>query len=533
MFCSSQLHKATGAVATSRHPLLRAIRLATYLNAVDAAGTAAASTCIQSALSAYRQYRSAWNSANRSRAARTVVQDWNLDLLVYLNESIAAVHNDARRFWGRTIVETTAAGFNALLRMCNGCSDIKEKAKLRRQIVGIRSYRRFQLELVFTSQFAAVTGMRPLGFISIDLLSKAEWDARVRNGRRPEVETALVRYDRNTWLFSRCDGKGARGAAPKERSGLWTRDPVTHAPDQLAALLPLLEQVWEGYEILTTDDHGNRQRHYVDDSGGIRKSEALFTKRRRSKFFKDKSGHKLFAPPYCLPQSGRGVAGPQPSGEGGTMSGLFTTDVTAVFAGMQTGLPRLYRYKLDVPIVLADLEVEPNARAVASRWRLRPKLKVSLYDYRRAKSTSVLAALDCARAWRAAGGGETIVHAMKEVVENSLKLSDHGEQVARQFYMQTSPIESARLLKDAQRIKTEGPAHFIDLDLNDSSEGVEAQIQLSHRHIGWSTLAKFARKGTIHWDPVVAPENRPVWVLAAAAAGVVAMLVAMAMAAQP
>ena len=495
-----QLHKATGAVATSRTPLLRAIRLATYLNAVDAAGTAAASTCIQSALSAYRQYRSGWKSANRSRAARTVVQDWNLDLLELVNQVIMAVHDNARRFWGHKVVETTAEGFQSLIRTCHGCSDIGEKAKLRRQIVGVRSYRRFQLELVFTSQMAAVTGMRPLGFIAMDILSKADWDARVRNGRRPEVETALVRYDCNTWLFSRCDGKGARSAAPKERSGLWTRDPVTKTPGQLATLLPLLEDVWVAHQVLTTDDHGHRQRHYVDDNGGIRKSEALFTKRRRSKFFKDESGHKLFAPPYCLPQSGRGVSGSSPAGEGGTMSALFTTDVTALFAGMQTGLPKLYRYKLDVPIRLADLEVEPNACAVASRWRRRPKLKVSLYDYRRAKSTSVLAALDCARAWRAAGGSESIVHAMEEVVENSLRLSDHGEQVARQFYMQASPIESARLLRDAQRIQKDGA--FFELNLNESSQDIETQIERSHRHIGWSTLARLARMGTIHWAPV-------------------------------
>jgi len=208
------------------------------------------------------------------------------------------------------------------------------------------------------------------------------------------------------------------------------------------------------------------------------------------------------------------------------MSGLFTTDVTALFAGMQTGLPKLYRYKLDVPIVLADLEVEPNARAVASRWRLRPKLKVSLYDYRRGKSTSVLAALDCARAWRAAGGGETIVHAMEEVVENSLRLSDHGEQVARQFYMQTSPIETARLLRDAQRIKKDGG--FFDLNMSESSQDIEARIQLSHRHIGWSTLAKFARRGTIHWEPVsptrTCSSNVMVFVVAAILAVTIAAL---------
>ena len=209
---------------------------------------------------------------------------------------------------------------------------------------------------------AAVTGMRPLGFIAMDILSKADWDARVRNGRRPEVETALVRYDCNTWLFSRCDGKGARGAAPKERSGLWTRDPVTKTPGQLAALLPLLEDIWVAHQILTTDDHGNRQRHYVDDNGGIRKSEALLPSAAGPSSSRMKVEQTVRSTLLLATVRPRGLWVP-PSGEGATMSGLFTTDVTALFAGMQTGLPKLYRYKLDVPIRLADLEVEPNARA--------------------------------------------------------------------------------------------------------------------------------------------------------------------------
>ena len=210
-----------------------------------------------------------------------MVQDWNLDLLELVNQVIMAVHDNARRFWGHAIVETTAEGFQSLIRMCHGCTNIKEKAALKRRMVGVRSYRRFQLELVFTSQFAAVTGMRPLGFIAMDLLSASEWDARVCNGRRPEVETALVRYDCNTWLFSRCDGKGAE--VPRPRNDQAGRDPATKArANSQRSCRP--EDVWVAHQILTTDDHGNRQRHYVDDNGGICKSEALFTKRRRSKF---------------------------------------------------------------------------------------------------------------------------------------------------------------------------------------------------------------------------------------------------------
>ena len=118
---------------------------------------------------------------------------------------------------------------------------------------------------------------------------------------------------------------------------------------------------------------------------------------------------------------------------------------------------------------------------------------------------------------------ETIVHAMEEVVENSLRLSDHGEQVARQFYMQASPIESARLLRDAQRIKKDGG--FFELNLNESSQDIEARIQLSHRHIGWSTLAKFARRGTIHWAPVSPTRTRPSTVMVVVVA-VVAVTIA-------
>lgn len=110
-------------------------------------------------------------------------------------------------------------------------------------------------------------------------------------------------------------------------------------------------------------------------------------------------------------------------------------------------------------------------------------------------------------------------------MENSLRLSDHGEQVARQFYMQTSPIESARLLRDAQRIQKDGPAKFIDLNMSDSSEGIETQIERTHRHIGWSTLAKFARRGTIHWEPVSPTRTRPSTVMVVVVA-VVAVTIA-------
>ena len=111
-------------------------------------------------------------------------------------------------------------------------------------------------------------------------------------------------------------------------------------------------------------------------------------------------------------------------------------------------------------------------------------------------------------------------------MENSLRLSDHGEQVARQFYMQTSPIESARLLRDAQRIKKDGPAKFFDLNLNHCSEGIETRIQLSHRHIGWSTLARLARRGTIHWAPVSPTRTRPSTVMVVVVATILAVIIA-------
>ena len=384
---------------------------------------------------------------------------------------------------------------------------IQRKAELKRLIVGCRSYRRFQLETIFTAKFALLTGIRPMGFIAIDLLSANEWEARVNNSRRPEVESALVRYDSKTWLFSRCDGKGSRSgaAAPKERSGLWTRDPLTHSRGKLADLLPLLEEVWQGQKILATNDNAQRQRSYVTN-GGVKVSESLYTKRRPSKFFVDTDGRKLFAPPYSLPQNGNGIEDTPQNGEGGTFSGLFTSDISALFTGMQVGIAKIYRYKLDMEIKLAELNVSSNARAIASRWK--SPLKLTVYDFRRAKSTSVLAALDAARAWRAAGGGETIVHALREIVDNSLRLSDHGEQVARSFYLQTTPAESSQLLEDAMKIMSDGPSKFAVLDFTGD---VEKQCKLSHRMVGWRTMARLAREGKILWAPVPPESPSSCW----------------------
>jgi hypothetical protein len=85
------------------------------------------------------------------------------------------------------------------------------------------------------------------------------------------------------------------------------------------------------------------------------------------------------------------------------------------------------------------------------------------------------------------------------------------------------------LLRDAQRIQKDGPAKFIDVNMSDSSQDIEARIQLSHRHIGWSTLAKFARRGTIHWEPVSPTRtcsSTVVVVVVAIVAAVVAVIVA-------
>ena len=71
------------------------------------------------------------------------MQDWNLDLLQLVNQVIMAVHDNAHRFWGHTIVETTAVGFQSLIRTCNVCYPVDSQIKMKKMSGDVHEHNKY------------------------------------------------------------------------------------------------------------------------------------------------------------------------------------------------------------------------------------------------------------------------------------------------------------------------------------------------------------------------------------------------------
>ena len=183
-----EAHVKTGATSTGRLPMARGCRMAVYLHAATVEASEQA-TAVQNNTVVFRCYKTIWTDANRDRASVSSVQEWNLPLLKLVSEVVDAVVDKAEFFWGKDIVEMDQETFATMVVDCANEPSKTKKAALRRDIVGVRSYNQFVLEGQFILQLALKVGMRPLGFVELDLLTKVEWDNRVtRAGRRPQVE---------------------------------------------------------------------------------------------------------------------------------------------------------------------------------------------------------------------------------------------------------------------------------------------------------------------------------------------------------
>lgn len=396
--------------------------MATYLHAVSVSGTQQEATAVQNSIVVFRTYKAIWTDANRDRAAKESQQDWNLPLLEFAQEVVDAVVAKGELFWGSDVVNMDQKSFASLVQDWSKESNKKHKTKLRRRIVAARSYSHFVLSGQFILQLALKVGMRPLGFVELDILTKAEWDGRVsRTGRRPQVESAIVQLPNGEWMLSRNSGKGARSqsAAPSARNALYTRDPVTSVTGHLHNVN--FDGAKNAHEILVTcDTTGIVDRSYLCSDRTFRSSEALFT-RSRNKHFICNGSKIMFAPPYVRTSGSQGLLGVPSVGEGGKLSKFFTTTLNSLFKNLSTKCTHLLRFKLKEPITIEKLGLSVGATAVARRWSMRPELELTIYDIRRALSTSMLSARDASRSWVAAGGSSFLPLAMAEVLTKHLR----------------------------------------------------------------------------------------------------------------
>ena len=151
---------------------------------------------------------------------------------------------------------------------------------------------------------------------------------------------------------------------------------------------------------------------------------------------------------------------------------------------------------------MKKLSLSTKAAAVVHRWIVKPDLELTIYDVRRALSTSVLAARDAAKAWAAAGGSSHIVLAMTEILSKHLSVANHSQQVAEQYYKQSSPIESARLYADANSVRkgVQTMDTLAQIDLSGTPAEVEAKIERMHRFVAWISLNTLVGEGRLSWE---------------------------------
>ena len=497
-------HKKTGATSTGRLPMVRGARMACYLHAVFVSSSSHSASAVQNSVVVFRCYRGIWTNANRDRGAKESVQEWNLPLLQLAGQVVDAVVDHAETFWG-DVVHVEQHEFSSMVKKWASETDNKTKAKLRRRIVACRCYNSFVLDCQFVLQLALKLGMRPLGFVELDWLTKSEFDHRVdRAGRRPQVESSIVELPDGNFMLSRNSGKGNRskGAAPSERNALYQRDPVTSAPGHLAGLN--FAGAKKAHRILVTDDRtGTVDRTYKCSDGSFRKSQALFTRNRNHKFVTADS-KCMFAPPYLRPGNCQGIDGAPSTGEGGSLSKVFTKTIASLFRkmSMERGCKKFQRCKLKEAMTMEKLSLSTEAAAVVRRWIVKPDLELTIYDVRRALSTSVLSACDAARAWAAAGGSSHLVLAMSEIRSKHLSVANHSHQVAEQYYKQSSPIESARLYADANSVRKglQTMDTLTQIDLSGTPAEVEAKIERMHRFVAWVSLNTLVSEGRLSWE---------------------------------
>jgi hypothetical protein len=247
--------------------------------------------------------------------------------------------------------------------------------------------------------------MCPRDFVELDILTKAEWDARVSHtGRCPQVESAIVQLPSGEWMLSRNSGKGARSqsAAPSARNALYTCDPITGQQGHLFGLN--FDGAKKAHEILMTcDTTGLVDRAHYTSNSVLRTSHALFIRSRNVKFIcKDRK--IMFAPPYLRTNNCQGLSNVPSIGEGGKLSNFFTNLMTSLFKDLSTGCEKLLRFRLREPITIEKLGLSVGAATVARRWSMKPEMELTIRNVKRALSMSVLSARDASRSWTATGG---------------------------------------------------------------------------------------------------------------------------------
>ena len=444
------------------------------------------------AVVARRLYKATCSNANQTRNTHKEVV-WNLDLLQSLGDVLEAVVSSLQADCCGTVREAQEALATAASK------------RQRRRIVSHAVLLAKMRLLSFVWRLGEHTGSRPSCLIELQVYEEAEW--RHRRDRNVQ-EVATVRFAAPfgfTFMFTTSQKKRS-AAAPVEYRSLWTRDRDTGADGPLASMHEAFVGVFEAYHVLQTDLYTGIpiDRRYDGVDGELIDTKALLHRQRSVEFTRD--GVCTPNPPYLAANFRSKNRSPSNTalGEGPAFSTLFTNACAKVFRGLlgEEGLRHAFGISFPRTIHAKDLPIGVTSRVmlqrVADRQQKANRSKAShvgLYDLRRANDSYYFAAVAAAEKIAERTGDQTILEYAKSRLQFHLRLTDHSEAVANQYYNQAGVCDQ---LVDVGEGLAAALEACVPIDrLFDGDRAMDSAVRFSHRTQGLRAIRRWIDEGKV------------------------------------
>ena len=449
------------------------------------------------AVVARRLYKATCSNANQTRNTHKEVV-WNLDLLQSLGDVLEAVVSSSKptaaapsarrkRLWPRR--RPNAATPNRLAR--RSCQD--EAA-----LLCLAPWRAHGLEAVLPDR---VAGLRR---------------GRVAPSPRPQRPGGGHGRFAPRLASPLCSPRARRNAvcAPVEYRSLWTRDRDTGADGPLASMHEAFVGVFEAYRVQTDLYTGIPiDRRYDGVDGELIDTKALLHRQRSVEFTRTVGTPN---PPYLAANFRSKNRSPSNTalGEGPAFSTLFTNACAKVFRGLlgEEGLRHAFGISFPRTIHARDLPIGVTSRVmlqrVADRQQKANRSKacrskacrskashVGLYDLRRANDSYYFAAVAAAEKIAERTGDQTILEYAKSRLQFHLRLTDHSEAVANQYYNQAGVCDQ---LVDVGEGLAAALEACVPIDrLFDGKRAMDSAVRFSHRTQGLRAIRRWIDEGKV------------------------------------
>jgi hypothetical protein len=476
-------------------PVARGVAIAFHLLALAELSPPA------NAVVARRLYKATCSSANQTRTTQKEVV-WNLDLLRSLGDVLEAV------------VSFLQAHCCGTVRGVQEALATVGSKRQRRRIVSQALLLAKMRVFFFVWRLGEHTGSRPSCLIELQVYEEAEWRQR-RDSNVQEV--AMVRFAAPfgfTFMFTTSQKKRS-AAAPIEYRSLWTHDRDTGADGPLASMHEAFVGAFEAYHVLQTDLFAGTpiDRRYDGVDGELVDTKALLHRQRSIEFTRD--GDCTRNPPYLAANFRSKNKSPTNSalGDGPAFSSLFTDTCTKVFRSLlaENGLRHAFGISFPRTIHARDLPIGATSQVMLQRvagQQQKKASRVGLYDLRRANDSYYFAAVGAAEKIAERTGNQTLLEYAKSNLQFHLRLTDHSEAVANQYYNQAGVGDQLVDVGDGLAAALEACAP-IDR-LFEGNRAIDPAVRFSHRTQGLRAIRRWIDEGKVA-SPIGRCERLKIW----------------------